>query len=162
MTLQCAVCQTCREAELAGQQLANLKNLGAVLVMCAKCGRATYWICFGADRCVFLETHVEPPPAQEAAPRENARGPRRLDLELPVRIRSKNFGGSTEFTVTNNVSRGGLYFVSDRLYKIGQEVQVALNYSADATGHALEQRAVIARIVPIKGSLRKGIGVKYL
>jgi hypothetical protein len=60
-----------------------------------------------------------------------------------------------------NVSRGGVYFHSERAYGIGQQVKIQLNYSSGGID-ALEQSADVARVQSISGSFKKGVALKYL
>jgi hypothetical protein len=81
-------------------------------------------------------------------------------LELPLRVRSLQFGFE-EVTTTVNVSRGGVYFLSERAYGIGQQVKVQLNYNSGGTD-TLEQSAEVARVQTMPGSFKKGVALKYL
>jgi hypothetical protein len=188
MTLQCSVCQTRSECETSFEDWTALKDLGAALFPCEACGRKTYHIYPssdyrpGMDRRIFHTMAVSssapapaaaPPdaPAPVAAPRvaaqsastdrDDSRGQRRVPLALPLRVRSDEFGGFTEVIKTVNVSRGGVYFHSERPYRTHQELKVALNYSAAASEH-MEQRAQVVRVQTLDGDSKKGVAVKYL
>ena len=174
VTLQCCVCQTRTGLEVGPAQFSSLKESGAAFFHCATCGRGTYWAypstdrVPGLDRRVFHhdETASQPPPRVPEPPkpvdqRPPSRGPRRVALELPVRVRGLGLDVIEEVTTTSNVSKTGLYFMSDKPYQVGQELRVAMNYSKSATGD-LEQRAQVVRIVMVPGEVKKGIGVKYV
>jgi hypothetical protein len=180
MLLQCSICQTRQDWEQSPQELTAVKDLGAILAPCQACVKNTYHVYPssgahhpGLDRRIFGSTPdaqfaAAPPPAPSrgaAAPsasvdREESRGPRRVKLELPLRVRSLQFGFE-EVTTTVNVSRGGVYFHSERAYGIGQHVKVQLNYSSSGLD-ALEQSAEVARVQIISGSFKKGVALKYL
>jgi hypothetical protein len=106
------------------------------------------------------------PPALSAKPKaagvghEESRGPRRVRLELPLRVRNMEYGFE-EVTSTVNVSRGGVYFLSERSYRIGQQVKIQLNYNSSG-GDALEQHGEVARVQTVVGSFKKGVALKYL
>ena len=100
------------------------------------------------------------PQSAGVAPHDEARGPRRVRLELPLRVRSVEFGFE-EVTTTVNVSRGGVYFLSERPYRIGQPVRIQLNYNSSG-GDALEQPGEVARIQNVAGTFKKGVALKYL
>ncbi len=186
VTLQCCVCQTRATFGAIQTQLVELKDLGASRFQCAKCNRATYFAypstghLPGIDRRVFstMDSHpvpppVPPPPPPVAAPppegpsgdapppgRATSRGPRRVALELPLRIRTFGLDMMQEITTTTNVSRSGFYFLSDKPYQVGQELRVALNYST--ANEPLEQRAQVVRIALVPNNSKRGFGVKYL
>jgi hypothetical protein len=88
------------------------------------------------------------------------RGPRRVRLELPLRVRNMDYGFE-EVTTTVNVSRGGVYFMTERSYRIGQPVRIQLNYNSSG-GDALEQPGEVARVQNVAGSFKKGVALKYL
>jgi hypothetical protein len=153
-----------------------LKGVGAVLVHCLACHKGTYHVypssgIFqpGLDRRHF-STLSEPPPAppqaapapqsQSAASGDENRGPRRVKLTLPLRVRSLEFG-FTDVTTTVNVSRGGVYFLTENPYRNGQRVKVHLNYSSGGAD-TLEQLAEVVRVQHTPGSFQKGVALKYL
>ena len=182
VTLQCCVCQTRIDFQVTTAEMGSLKESGACFKTCGNCKRGTYWAypstdrLPGLDRRVFHQSTAVPfgPPAPHPAPpaslkppetpadgRPASRGPRRVALELPVRVRALGLDILEEITVTSNVSKTGLYFLSDKPFQVGQELRVAMNYSKSSSGD-LEQRAQVVRIVMIPGNPKRGIGVKYL
>jgi hypothetical protein len=177
VTLQCCVCQARTSFEAGLAQMASLKESGAAFFHCAACTRNTYWSypsherIPGMDRRVFhyddkpahglqgaYVANAPQPPVDQRPP---SRGPRRVALALPVRVRGLGLDVIEEITTTSNVSKTGLYFLSEKPFHVGQELRVAMNYSKSATGD-LEQRAQVVRIVPIPGDQKKGIGAKYV
>ena len=174
ITLQCCVCQTRVEFVVTPRELGSLRDSGVCFKPCPACKRSTYWACPstddvpGTDRRVFpRESAVSKPPKQpkqpEALPEGHpgSRGPRRVALELPVRVRGLGSDVWEELTVTADASKTGLYFLSDKPLQVGQELRVAVNYSKSAAGE-LEQHARVVRIVAIPASSKKGIAVEYL
>ncbi|GEM_PF-4316123 len=103
---------------------------------------------------------VKTAPADGSVEHQESRGPRRVRLELPLRVRSLEFGFE-EVTTTVNVSRGGVYFLTERPYRIGQRTRVQLNYNS-ASADNIEQQAEVARVQVIPGSFRKGVALKYV
>ncbi len=180
MTVQCSICQTRQEWKVSREELTSLKGLGATLLPCPACDKKTYHVYPsteykpGIDRRHFHSMDdsaprpAPPPPAARAeqpksasTDREDTRGPRRVPLTLPLRVRSTEFGGFEEVTSTVNVSRGGVYFHTERAYRIGQQLKIILNYNS-GSADPLEQRAEVARVQTLPGSFKKGVALKYL
>jgi len=82
---------------------------------------------------------------------------RRVALQLPVLVRS--FSGEFEITKSENVSKGGFCFASEKELQIGEGLMVACPYSA--LDKSLEVGAKIVRRLNIEGSKRKFYGVRY-
>lgn len=175
VTLQCCVCQMRQTFDAGPVQLASLQESGAAFFHCASCSRSTYWAyashddrMTGLDRRVFHHDAATPerpqrPATPQPAPEQRppSRGPHRVQLELPVRIRGLGLDVIEEITTTSNVSKTGLYFLSNKPFHVGQELRVAMNYSK-GTSMDLEQRGQVVRVVTIPGEGRKGIGVRYI
>ncbi len=87
---------------------------------------------------------------------EKRRHPRAA-LQLPVRVR--DFQGGVETTKTDNVSKGGFCFVSERSYIVGAGLMVACPYSP--TGQNPEVHANIVRVRRLEGTGRNVYGVRY-
>jgi diguanylate cyclase (GGDEF)-like protein len=86
----------------------------------------------------------------------NRRGNRRVAINAAVRVRRKKWevaGPDTASVV--NASRGGIFFVSDREYRVGMEVLVAYPY----TGYDdVEQDGYVVRVEE-KGEGRRGVAI---
>jgi hypothetical protein len=89
---------------------------------------------------------------------------RRVPLELPVRLRVVDGPAVRweEVTRTSNVSKGGVYIQSEKSYRVGMRVFVALNFADMVLGGPLEQPGEIVRIDEIPQSNMRGIAVKFL
>ena len=100
-------------------------------------------------------------PALKASPNEpaaaNHRAHNRVALQLPIRVRS--FYGTEEFTRTENVSRGGLCFITDRNYEVGEVILVTCPF--EKSGHNIEVRGQVVRRREMQGTGRKIYGVSY-
>ena len=94
--------------------------------------------------------------SQEAKGAEQRRH-RRVSLRLPVLVR--DYYGGVEITKSENVSKGGFCFISEKNHVVGEGVLVACPYSASE--QSIEVRAKIVRRTEIKGSTRKIYGVRY-
>ena len=82
---------------------------------------------------------------------------RRVSLKLPALIRT--YSGATEVTHTEDVSKGGFAFTSEKDYYLGEGLMVACPYSETDTN--IEVQAQIVRRQPIQGTENKQYGVKY-
>jgi diguanylate cyclase (GGDEF)-like protein len=82
----------------------------------------------------------------------NRRRHRRVKIETRVKIRRKKWEvGEPDIAAVTNASRGGLYFVSDREYRVGMELVVAYPY----TGYDdVEQDGYVVRIEAMPGGKR--------
>jgi c-di-GMP-binding flagellar brake protein YcgR len=109
-----------------------------------------------------------PVPGQEAEPSineiiesprplENRRNHARVALKLPIRMRS--YYGEEEFAKTENVSKGGVCFISEKNYQAGEILLVTCPY--DRGAHNIEVRAKVVRAREMKGTGRKVYGVRY-
>lgn len=159
-------CRQCHTVALLRVSLVEFEVLGASGLMtriCESCKENTPW--GYAEKQVAMSA-----PAGEsaaAAEGEHARGPaqggadlrrhRRVALQLPVLIR--DFSGEFEITKSENVSKGGFCFSSEREFHIGEGIMVACPYSG--TDQSLEVSAKIVRRQKMEGSNRKIYGVRY-
>jgi hypothetical protein len=78
-------------------------------------------------------------------------------LQLPMRVRS--FYGAEEFIRSENVSRGGACFVTDRNYEIGEIILVTCPFEKGRDN--IEVRSQIVRRREMQGTGRKIYGVRY-
>jgi hypothetical protein len=103
---------------------------------------------------------VKPAPRELRAPAGKGaeqRRHRRLSLQLPVLIR--DYYGGIEITKSENISKGGFCFVSEKDYPVGGGVLVVCPYNP--TSQNIDVRAKIVRQRSIEGSKRKVYGVRY-
>ncbi|MBZ5565702.1 MAG: PilZ domain-containing protein, partial [Acidobacteriia bacterium] len=124
--LECRDCHSVNLTRLTLMENEVLTESGLLTKECKRCGRLTSW--------GYTEQSVGVPvPGQEAEPSinevvdsqavgANRRAHRRVALKLPVRLRS--FYGTEELAQTENVSKGGLCFISDKTYQIGEVLLV--------------------------------------
>jgi hypothetical protein len=159
--LECRECHTVNLTPLSLMENEVLTASGLLTRECKKCRRPTAW--------GYTEQSVGvPPPGQEAepsinevlespAPTSNRRAHRRVALKLPIRVRS--FYGTEEFARTENVSKGGLCFVSDKTYQVGEVLLVTCPYDRAASN--IEVRATVARRREMHGATRRVYGLRY-
>lgn len=138
-----------------------LASSGLITRECKSCERETAW--------GYTEQALGmPAPGQEAEPSisevmeppqptANRRVYGRVALKLPVRVR--NYYGVEEFTKTENVSKGGTCFISDKNYEMGEILLVTCPF--EKGGHNIEVRAKVVRCRELVGTGRKIYGVRY-
>lgn len=159
--LECRECHSVNLTPLTLMENEVLTESGLLTKECKRCGHATSW--------GYTEQTVGMPvPGQEAEPSisevveaqaggANRRAHRRVALKLPVRVRG--FYGIEEFAKTENVSKGGLCFISDKTYQIGEVLLVTCPY--DKAAASIEVRATVVRRREMQGSNRKVYGIRY-
>jgi len=157
--LECKRCHTTKLTPLSLVEHEVLGLSGLLVRPCEVCGRSTSWgfseLPTGASAAPFPDDEGalnRPETGGGAARRHN-----RVALQLPIRVR--NYYGTEEFLRSENVSRGGLCFVSDKNYEGGEILLVTCPY--ERGGDNIEVRARVVRHQERPGSGRKIYGVCY-
>lgn len=141
-------CRKCRQVVLTRMSLVELDVLtsaGLLTKDCRACEQATSW--------GYVQKSIGiPVPATDGdasvnevleAPRPTVerRVSQRVSLRLPIRVRS--YQGTEEFTKSENVSKGGVAFISDNRYELGEALQITCPYNPG--GQNIELRAHVVR-----------------
>jgi hypothetical protein len=157
-------CRQCHSVSLLHLSLIEHEVLtasGLLTRECKTCGRATCW--------GYTEKVVGMPvPGQETEPSikevlepprsaANRRDHARVALQLPIRVR--NYYGVVEYARTENVSKSGLCFISDKDYEMGEVILVTCPY--EKAGQNIEVRARVVRRRQMLGTDRRVYGVRY-
>lgn len=158
--LACRVCQGMKLEPLSLVEVEVLETAGIFTRSCEDCGKPTPW--------GYAEKHltIAAPPAEDAMIAEGRRVAtipdqrlrRRVALQLPVLIR--DYYGGVEIAQTENVSKSGLCFSSEKTYQVGQGVMIICPYDP-ATSNPIEISAHIVRRELLEGSRRNVYGVRY-
>ena len=157
-------CRKCHEASLMPVSLMEVEVLetsGILSRACPHCGVTTPW--GYAEKQVLAEAPAGENAAFEEARKQAAlegveqRRHRRISLQLPVLVR--DYYGGVEVTKSENVSKGGFCFSSEKNYLFGQGLLVTCPYDPDAS--SIETHARIVRRQEIEGLNRKIYGVRY-
>jgi len=157
-------CRRCNSVALTPLSLVENDVLGTAGLLskeCSKCGRPTPWG-YTEKQVAIAPPGQEPEPSikeilEPPRPESNRRIHSRVALKLPVRVRS--YYGIEEFSKTENVSKGGLCFVSTKDYEIGEGLQVTCPF--DPRGHNIEVQARVVRRKTMKGFEGKIYGIRY-
>jgi hypothetical protein len=159
--VECRMCHTVALRHLSMVEVEVLESAGIFSRVCEKCGQPTPW--GQAEQQVAMEG----PPGEEDLFREarggvtaaeaNRRQHRRVSLQLPILVR--DYYGGAEITKTENISKGGFCFASEKTYQLGEAVMVICPY--DPAAHSIEVRSKIVRKRQIEGINKKIYGVRY-
>lgn len=159
--LQCRACQNVSLTNMSLVELDVLHNSGLLTRKCNTCGKDTAW--------GYPHRPVGGPPpgagGEAAAGEDQGAGPAfaerraspRVNLRMPIRVR--NWYGTEELTKSENVSKGGLAFISDKRYELGEAIQITCPYNPGAEN--IESRARVVRRSEMKGTDRWIYGVRY-
>lgn len=157
-------CRRCHAVKLTPLSLVEYEVLGASGLLakeCEPCARLTSWSCKetstslpGEEGCTPVDT---PGAHTEHRPGKDVRAHNRVVLQLPMRVRS--FYGTEEITRSENVSRGGICFITDRSYEVGEIILITCPY--ESGGHNVEIRGKVVRRREMQGTGRKIYGICY-
>jgi len=159
--LECRRCHAVKLSQLSMIEHEVLSTSGLLVKECEACARSTAWsfrepsVPISSDDTGGTLSSSESISAQQAA--SNRRYHNRVALQLPIRVRS--YYGAEEFARTENVSRSGMCFVTDRNYEIGEFILVTCPF--EKGGHNIEIRGQVVRCREMQGTGRKIYGVHY-
>jgi len=159
--IECRRCHAVKLTHLSMVEHEVLGTSGLLVKECEACGRSTSWsykepsmTLSGDDAGAALPS---PESLAEQQTASNRRTHNRVALQLPIRVRS--FYGAEKFTRTENVSRGGACFITDRNYEVGEVLLVTCPF--EKSGHNIEVRGQVVRRREMQGTGRKIYGVRY-
>ena len=159
--LECRRCHTVKLSHLSLVEHEVLGSSGLLVKECAACGRATPWgynepsIHLSGDEAGAALP--SPESLIESRPSSDRRLHPRAALQLPIRVRS--FSGAEEFLRTENVSRGGICFITDRTYEMGEILLITCPF--EKGGHNIEIRGQVVRRCEMQGTGRRIYGICY-
>jgi len=157
-------CRTCHEAAFLPVSLVEVEVLetsGLLSRSCPNCETTTPWgyaekqLAMGAtagEGSAFKEAL-----AQTGAAGSERRRHRRVPVRLPALIR--DYYGGVEITMSENISKGGMCFASEKTYLLGQGLLVTCPYNPQASN--IDIHAHIVRRQEVEGTNRKIYGVRY-
>jgi len=159
--LECRRCHVVKICHLSMVEHEVLGTSGLLVKECEACGRSTSWS-YKEPSIPFPGEDVGAPlPGPESPtelpPGSNRRVHKRVALQLPIRVRS--FSGTEEIMRTENVSRAGVCFITDRTYEVGEVLLVTCPF--ETTGHNIEVRGQVVRRREMQGTGRKIYGICY-
>jgi len=158
--LECRDCGSVALMRVSLVEVEVLESAGIVVKPCADCERDTSWR-LSEDPAAIALPSPEPASHQD---QKNAGGGienrrhRRSALQMPVRVR--DFYGGTEVTRTENISKGGFCFVSEKKYQVGEILLVVCPYDPSTANH-IEVRARVSRRVRVEGRDQHIYGMRF-
>ncbi len=158
--VECHACHTVALMPLSLVEVEVLDTSGILSKPCANCHVESRWsyseahTTLGAPFLTKAAGEGDPAPAASG---KDLRRHRRVSLQLPVQVR--DYYGEVERTKSENVSKGGFCFASEKNYLLGQGVMVVCPYNAG--GANIETQARIVRRQDDPASSRKVYGVRY-
>ncbi|HEV2349929.1 MAG TPA: hypothetical protein VG028_08815 [Terriglobia bacterium] len=161
--LECRKCHNTAFLPLSTVGLEVLETAGILSLPCETCGSDSPWgfaekkmdlNCPPGEARLFAEARAR---AEKGGPDSDERQHRRVALQLPVLIR--DYYGANEVLRSENLSKEGFCFLSEKTYYAGQGILAACPYNA--TGENLEIPARIVRAQGLAGTSRKIYGVRY-
>lgn len=152
--LSCHACSTVELVPLALVEVDVLETSGILTRRCQNCQEAGPW--------GYAPSELDTDGVPESLPGAQAQGAerrrhRRAVLQRPIRVR--DYFGGVEITRSENVSKGGICFSTEKSYHPGEGIFVACPY--DKRGQIIEVQALIATRRDIPKSNRKIYGVRY-
>jgi hypothetical protein len=154
--LECRKCHVAVVVRLSLVEVEVLETAGTITRQCESCQMKTPWG-YAEHQKALEGTNLAEAMANVASGGADNRRHRRVALQLPVRVR--DYEGGVEVTKSDNVSKGGFCFVSEKTYLLGAGVIVECPYSPGS--QSPEVRARIVRQHRIEGTNRKVYGVRY-
>ena len=158
--LECHMCHDVAMTRLSLVEVDVVETSGILPKPCKQCAASTPWgypekqLAMGAPPDEYAAPQSAP---AAVAPRRERRQHRRVPLQLPLRIR--DYRGGVEVTKTQDASKGGFCYLSEKNYYTGEGLLTVCPYSA--AGQNIESSSVIVRSQLISGSARKIYGVCY-
>lgn len=157
-TLVCEGCGIKRVNLVTDEDIHRLKRGDFLKLICSECHTVTDWGLLAEDRREMPDRRKTP--TRRAG--EDKRRYGRVRLHLPIEVRH-SVGGMefAENTTTVNISRSGIYFLTDRDLRWGMKIMVVLPHALvpDPKNPALEGR--IVRIDPRSEAPRFGVAVHF-
>lgn len=151
-------CRKCRGAEAVRITLIEvevLETAGIFARRCPACSAMTPWG-YAESELRSAGAALALPGSSAASPQERRRH-RRAVLQMPIRIR--NYYGEIEVTTSENVSKGGAGFASEKAYELGEGIMVACPYNKH--GENIEVPAHVVSCREIDGTRRMIYGIRY-
>ncbi|MGH7969827.1 MAG: PilZ domain-containing protein, partial [Limisphaerales bacterium] len=138
--VECAACKKAIQSPLSTIEYDVLLATGLISRHCDRCNETTRWK--PSDQPVTAEMIRES--SRPEPPSTERRKARRLTLVMRLRVR--NSWGVTDIAQTRNVSKGGLCFVSDKAFSVGDELFITLPFADNQTPVETPARVVWTRV----------------
>jgi len=156
LLLECIACQTREVVYLDELQTEVFEANRSLSRSCKQCAAWTIWKRTPHELLATqaADAATGPVPAEAPAAR-NKRRDIRVALNKSACVRQPGFG--EEIVQVENVSRGGLSFLSSKGYLEGSRIEIAVPYSPGTANIFVPARIVRSRELPEKGLRRYGV-----
>lgn len=138
--IECAACKNAVQSPLSTIEYDVLLATGLISRHCDRCNETTRWK--PSDQPVTPEMIRES--ARTEPPSTERRKSRRLKLVMRLRVRT--IWGVTDIAQTRNVSKGGLCFMSAKVFSVGDELFITLPFADNQTPVETPARVVWTRV----------------
>jgi len=159
--IECRRCHTASLSHLSMVEFEVLETSGLLVKECRKCERSTPWSYSKPPTDIPEGGLGKSLPYTESLESSKSgiqrRINRRVALQLPMRVRS--YYGIEEFIRSENVSRGGVCFITDKTYELGEVLIINCPY--EKGGHSIEVRGHVVRRREMMGTGRNIYGISY-
>ncbi len=153
--LECLACHARESVELSPERFKMLSSTWKIAQDCDACGQPTDWSFAEAavepeeqvDFWDWLATTGEYFEAEGAGPQDERRKERRVEVRVLLRVSSAT--GDEEELTSENISRSGLCFLSDKAYQLGKRIRVTLQPAGAVA--PVTKTATIVRASPSAG-----------
>ncbi len=138
-------CRECGGAELVRLTLVEvdvLETSGIIRHFCPACGHATPW---GYAESEIVAEAARQPWGEPPPPIERRRH-RRAVLQIPIQVR--DYFGGLEIAKSENVSKGGVCFTSEKSYQLGEGIMVACPYDKNSPNLEVPAQIIVRQEVP--------------
>jgi PilZ domain len=152
--LQCRKCQATALLNISLVEVDVLETAGILSWPCDTCGEMTPW---GYARKGSEKQPSRDTPAGEPSKDLHFRKHRHVHLQLPMKIRK--YSGDVEVTKCEDISKGGLCFISQKHYYTGEGILVACPYNPG--NQNIEVEAQIVRQEDVEDTNRRIYGVEF-
>ncbi|MFB3923945.1 MAG: PilZ domain-containing protein [Terriglobia bacterium] len=125
--IECAACKKAAQSPLSSIEYDVLLSTGLISRQCDRCGEYTRWK--PSEQPVTAEVIASS--VKSASKRQEQRKTRRIKLVMRIRVR--NSWGQSDIAQTKDVSKGGLCFVSNLNYGMGDMVYITLPFADNQT-----------------------------
>ncbi|TAM81051.1 MAG: PilZ domain-containing protein [Acidobacteria bacterium] len=121
--IECAACRNAIQSPLSTIEYDVLLATGLISRHCERCKETTRWKPSDQPLTseIIQQSHSQGPPLTER--RKSRR------LQLVMRLMVRNSWGVTDIAQTRNVSKGGLCFVSAKVFNVGDELFITLPFA---------------------------------
>jgi hypothetical protein len=163
--VECIKCNTMALLPLTILEVQAVRSMGWVGKACSNCARVSLWKYAHLGKSQNhsgspkREARHRPPSWIGAAMDSTGRNHRRVYVLMPLEV--QNAQGDQEITRTENISKCGFCFASDKAYQPGDAITAIFENAEDSVNHQTRLSAKIVREQAILGSSRKLYGATY-